>query len=75
MSFATRPAECVGGGNFLNNRYYDPTLARFISVDPLVTITRDAYGYGNNNPIAYSDPSGLCATVVNGQLHCGGGQP
>ena len=53
--------------DYLNNRYYDPTLGRFASVDPLVAITRDAYGYGNNNPIAYSDPSGLapCADDRN----------
>jgi uncharacterized protein RhaS with RHS repeats len=44
---------------FLNNRYLDPTLGRFISVDPLVNMTHDAYGYGNNNPTTYSDPSGL----------------
>jgi hypothetical protein len=36
--------------------------------------TGDAYGYGNNNPITLSDPSGLCSTVVGGQLYCGGGQ-
>jgi RHS repeat-associated protein len=44
---------------FLNNRYLDPVLGRFVSVDPLVSLTRDAYGYGNNNPITYSDPTGL----------------
>ena len=44
---------------FLNNRYHDPVLGRFVSVDPLVAATRDAYGYGNNNPITYSDPTGL----------------
>jgi hypothetical protein len=46
---------------FLNNRYHDPTLGRFVSVDPIVSVTHDAYGYGNNNPITYSDPSGLAA--------------
>ena len=51
---------------FLNNRYLDPTLGRFISVDPLVSVTRDAYGYAGNNPIAFSDPTGLCA-ADNGQ--------
>jgi RHS repeat-associated protein len=45
--------------DYLNNRYHDPTLGRFTSVDPLVSVTHDAYGYGNNNPITYSDPSGL----------------
>ena len=44
---------------FLYNRYHDPVLGRFISVDPLIDKTRDAYGYGNNNPITYSDPTGL----------------
>jgi hypothetical protein len=58
----------------LNNRYHDPTLGRFISVDPLVSVTHDAYGYGNNNPITHSDPTGLCAEFearLNGG--CGGG--
>jgi hypothetical protein len=45
--------------DYLNNRYHDPTLGRFISVDPLVAKTRDAYGYGHNNPTSYADPSGL----------------
>jgi RHS repeat-associated protein len=49
------------GLNYLNARYLDPVLGRFISVDPLVASTRDAYGYGNNNPITFSDPSGLCS--------------
>ncbi len=66
--------EDTTGLTYLNNRYMDPALGRFISVDPLVDMTRDAYGYGNNNPISYMDPTGLCGTVVNGQLVCGGGQ-
>jgi RHS repeat-associated protein len=53
--------EDTTGLTYLNNRYMDPTLGRFVSVDPLVSVTRDAYGYANNNPIAYSDPSGLKA--------------
>jgi len=46
-----------------DNRYYDPTLARFISVDPLADLanpqTLNPYSYAANNPITYSDPSGL----------------
>jgi RHS repeat-associated protein len=61
------------GVSFLNNRYHDPTLGRFISVDPLVNVTHDAYGYGNNNPISYSDPSGLCATNEFGICQSGEG--
>jgi hypothetical protein len=29
---------------FLHNRYHDPTLGRFISVDPLAATTGSAYG-------------------------------
>jgi RHS repeat-associated protein len=49
------------GRVFLNNRYDDPTFGRFVSVDPLVGMTGEAYSYGGNNPISYSDPSGLCS--------------
>ena len=45
--------------DYLNNRYHDPTLGRFISVDPLIDRTRDAYGYASNNPITFADPTGL----------------
>jgi uncharacterized protein RhaS with RHS repeats len=45
--------------DYLNNRYLDPTLGRFISVDPLVSLTGDAYAYGANNPVTMTDPSGL----------------
>jgi hypothetical protein len=47
------------GSDYLNNRYHDPALGAFISVDPLVAKTRMPYAYGANNPISFSDPSGL----------------
>ena len=48
------------GGLYLNNRYHDPALASFLSVDPLVTTTGEPYIYGSANPTTLSDPSGLC---------------
>jgi RHS repeat-associated protein len=49
--------------NYLNARYYDPNLHRFISPDPLydqaVPQTVNPYAYGLNNPVAFGDPSGL----------------
>jgi RHS repeat-associated protein len=44
-------------------RYYDPTLARFISADTLVPNPRDPqdlnrYAYAGNNPLKYTDPTG-----------------
>jgi hypothetical protein len=44
---------------YLNNRYYDPQLGVFLSVDPLVATTGDPYLYANGNPTTLSDPTGL----------------
>jgi len=52
---------------FLNNRYYDPTLGNFISVDPLVGKTGTPYLYGAGNPSTLSDPSGLAACSDDNQ--------
>lgn len=48
------------GLQYLTNRYYDPSTAQYLSVDPLVGITQSPYGYVNDNPINNTDPLGLC---------------
>ncbi len=53
---------------YLQARYYDPTTAQFLSVDPLAGITISRYGYVDNNPLNGSDPSGL---IVYGQCATG----
>jgi len=52
-------ANDVRGPTYLNNRYYDPSIAAFVTVDPLVGKTGQAYLYGNGSPATLSDPSGL----------------
>ncbi|MFJ3528101.1 polymorphic toxin-type HINT domain-containing protein [Streptomyces sp. NPDC090132] len=51
------------GLQHLGAREYDPTIGRFISVDPLMDLTDpqqiNGYAYGNNNPATLSDPDGL----------------
>jgi len=47
-------------------RYYDPTLGRFLSVDPLGSSAGDTfsfarYTYANLNPVANIDPNGQAA--------------
>ncbi|WP_442806518.1 RHS repeat domain-containing protein [Streptomyces sp. NBC_01022] len=59
----------VGGTNdptgltHLGAREYDPTLGRFLSIDPIIDINQpaqmNAYSYAHNNPSTKSDPDGL----------------
>jgi uncharacterized protein RhaS with RHS repeats len=41
-------------------RYYDPSTAQFLSVDPDVATTLSPYGYVQGNPLNGTDPSGDC---------------
>ncbi len=54
---------------YLNARYYDPTLGRFLSPDPLMDPgdprTLDRYRYADNNPVMLKDASGLCSVHMN----------
>ncbi|MBK7132277.1 MAG: VCBS repeat-containing protein [Bacteroidales bacterium] len=48
----------------MNGRMYDPVIGRFLSVDPYIQFAGNAqnfngYGYCLNNPLKYSDPSGM----------------
>ncbi|MEU2980071.1 RHS repeat-associated core domain-containing protein [Streptomyces hirsutus] len=57
------------GLTHLGAREYDPSTGRFISVDPVLEIdkpqTLNGYTYAAQNPLAFSDPTGL-------GLACGG---
>lgn len=48
----------------MNGRMYDPYIGRFLSVDPIIQFTGNSqsfngYGYCLNNPLKYTDPSGM----------------
>ncbi|MFF9407997.1 polymorphic toxin-type HINT domain-containing protein [Streptomyces anandii] len=47
----------------LGARAYDTTTGRFLSLDPVMDLTKpqqiNGYSYSNNSPVTYSDPSGL----------------
>lgn len=48
---------------YMQARYYDPSVGRFLSVDPDAAGDGDVHGisrfaYGNDNPVAYRDPDG-----------------
>jgi RHS repeat-associated protein len=57
--------DATTGLYYYNARYYDPTIARFISPDTIVAGAGDPqawnrYAYVLGNPLRYTDPSGHC---------------
>jgi RHS repeat-associated protein len=64
--------DAATGLTYLNARYYDPALGRFLSPDPLMNPgdprTLDPYRYADNNPVVYKDDTGLSPS-------CGGLKP
>ena len=50
---------CAGAGrHYLIGRYYDPATGQFLSVDPLVDETGQAYAYTGGDPVNGADPTG-----------------
>ncbi|OGQ06143.1 MAG: hypothetical protein A2979_06195 [Deltaproteobacteria bacterium RIFCSPLOWO2_01_FULL_45_74] len=56
--FAGKPYDQATGLYYFGARYYDPTLGRFLSRDPLLQGTNH-YVYAMNNPIGVKDIYGL----------------
>ncbi len=61
--FHGKAVDADTGLSYFGARYYDPTLGRFMGIDPvdfketnLHSFNR--YGYGNNNPYKFVDPDG-----------------
>ncbi|PWB38391.1 MAG: hypothetical protein C3F02_03490 [Parcubacteria group bacterium] len=67
--FAGREADSENNLEYFINRYYDPMLSRFMSVDPLLLKnplklldypqSLNNYSYSRNNPVSLKDPDGL----------------
>ncbi|WP_177246617.1 RHS repeat-associated core domain-containing protein [Actinacidiphila alni] len=62
------------GLTHLGARDYDPTIGRFISLDPVLELTDpqqiNGYSYASSNPVTGSDPSGLMNAAVGGGGYC-----
>ncbi|WP_230194831.1 RHS repeat-associated core domain-containing protein [Streptomyces sp. NBC_00080] len=61
--FLDRTADAGTGLVHVSAREYDPTLGQFLSVDPLLEPANpqslNGFGYGQANPFAFPDPSGM----------------
>jgi len=63
QSYTGKPHDDVTGLTYFGGRYYDPQVARFMSVDPVAFVDNNSmsfnrYLYVNNNPYKYVDPDG-----------------
>ncbi|MFE7504157.1 RHS repeat-associated core domain-containing protein [Promicromonospora sp. NPDC057488] len=70
--YLDKPVDTTGL-TAIGARMYDPALGAFVSVDPIMDLADpqqwNAYGYSNNNPTTFSDPTGKryeeCGTTHN----------
>jgi len=59
---------------YMQQRYYDPSVGRFLSVDPLRAMLRapshtSRYGYANDNPYRFIDPDGRATIAIGGSFN------
>src|SRR5581483_10166553 len=64
MQYTGSPRDSESSFEYLQARYYDPNVGRFLSQDPLQKSTSgiggwNRYAYVGDNPVTASDPSGL----------------
>ena len=68
-------SEIAGGLDYAVNRNYNSGQSRFTQVDPIGMASAsigdpqslNMYAYVQNNPIDFTDPSGLCIVNLNGE--------
>ena len=65
--------DAATGLVYMQQRYYDPQLGIFLSVDPVTAYTNpivsfNRYRYANGNPYSFLDPNGMDAIYVSDRL-------
>jgi RHS repeat-associated protein len=53
--------DSTTGAEYLRARWYQPSNAQLLGVDPALASTGQPYAYANDNPVNGSDPSGNCS--------------
>jgi RHS repeat-associated protein len=71
FQFTDRMHDASTGLYYDNARFYDPTIMRFMQKDPVGLGGMSAYMYANDNPLAYTDPTGLQALSPLCPVVCG----
>jgi RHS repeat-associated protein len=62
-NYAGHVSDSATGLTYMQQRYYDPQIGRFLSVDPVTAdgtsgANFNSYWYANNNPYRFTDPDG-----------------
>jgi RHS repeat-associated protein len=65
-NFTGHVADAATGLDYMQQRYYDPVIGRFLSRDAVTAYDSgdmrhfNAYDYAYNNPYRFTDPDGRC---------------
>ncbi|MCW0410500.1 hypothetical protein NG831_20915 [Xanthomonas sacchari] len=71
--YAGHVMDTSTGFAYMQQRYYDPGVGRFLSVDPVEANGKtganfNRYKYALNNPYRFTDPDGRCESVATCQM-------
>jgi RHS repeat-associated protein len=64
--YAGQYRDAESGLYYLRARYYDPATQQFLTRDPLVAATEQAYAYAGGSPLNGGDPGGLQSSGRSG---------
>ncbi|HEX2970889.1 MAG TPA: RHS repeat-associated core domain-containing protein [Tepidisphaeraceae bacterium] len=67
FTYTGREWDAAAGLYYNRTRYYDPSIGRFFSQDPIAFDGGDTnlYRYVGNNPLNNTDPTGFCAPAIS----------
>ncbi|WP_421568826.1 RHS repeat domain-containing protein [Stenotrophomonas sp. PD6] len=73
--YAGHVLDAATGLSYMQQRYYDPQVGRFLSVDPVTAYSNptgafNRYWYANNNPYRFKDPDGRKCATTDGKGSC-----
>jgi RHS repeat-associated protein len=71
--FTGKEYDSEMGLNYFCQRYYDPQIGRFMTLDPLDSPASSPYAYCANNPFRFIDPTGAAMQVPMPKDDGGGG--
>lgn len=73
MGYTGHVMDGATGLTYMQQRYYDQSVGRFLSVDPVIAngntgVNFNRYRYSLNNPYKYTDPDGRCESIATCQM-------